>query len=1248
MTAPPFRVKAIYDYSSPHDDDLSFPNNQIITVTDEEDADWYYGKYSDSDGNKHQGLFPKNFVERYEPATPPRPSRPARPRKEAEHAANENSHDPTEQLPETYNVAGGASVSSPPPAPVVKDEDQPVPTYARDPTAAASQPTKPEGSSSTTSGKSVEKPLVSGTSKAAPPPVTEKPSGNSFRDRIAAFNKSAAPPVAPMKPNTLGQAAGASFVKKPYVAPPPSRNAYVPIPREIPPQKVYHREEDPEVAEQVSNKTEVADTIQPPAPTSVDENDEEQPKPTSLKERIALLQKQQLEQAARHAETPKKEKPKRPPKKRMDSHQSLGLVGNNPESEDSERVHTEEATSSHPGEVGSDETRPRAQSNTRHRSKSRGATPLASPTREYQNDPNDADQSGAGETEDGGEVSTERDDSDEKSKSRKSMPLQSISQRPTLTESVPNQGLDHEDEDDEGEEEDEEEEIDPEVKRKMEIRERMAKMSGGMGMAGMFGPPSGMPMMGTKKQKTSGSGAREKPSEHSYDSNDQAAPRYQPIMALPGMQRVRSPEETEKRLEVSKEEQPPVTSIGQGRAAEEVPDVEEVAEEPVPKASLLEERGVRPPIPQGRPVPAPPPVSRGLPPPLPNERAVPPRPLPSDSRPVPPPTSNVPMVTSTDSESDDEMSPRPHDLTLNTDIDGIAPPISQAVPHSIQSGPSFPLRPQGPRPPASRNDDRDIDRSPNVGSPINPNGSSPNPNRSSRIPPIPGYTPAMVSSPQTRAPPPPPPAQAPLIRRQTGENKSHLAAPTIHAQQSEEEVTEYDGDYDTDLASSAPHKDALRSHARNANVEEPLTGDEASYHHEGLPSLGPIPSPPAVPIGNAPRAMPPPPPNQPPKHSRQSSEMPRSAPPPPPPPKEQSYGDEDSEDDGYSDNVSMQNTGTTFGSIHQVPAEISGVEEHNDDLYSATPLQQYQNSPSTPAPTSFPNSPAFAPPMPRKSLDVLRSSSTRRSMDNTRPSMEQGFIADDVDLGRSSQWWLQRKMPPPVFQNRTDISFELEESNATQQGGGQSTIKHVYVLFMDYSQTVITARYNIKDPSKVEFQQRHEPPPLGLRQDQLEGAHMKFGARIAEVANTKVNHTVGDGTPFTLVMELITALPAALPPVGTRAYGALVYTNLANASVSQHDEIRPGDIVSFRNARLQGHRGPVKQKYNVEVGKPDHVAIVVDWDGTKKKVRAWEQGRESKKVKIESFKLGDLRSGEVKVWRVMAREWVGWGGGGHS
>ncbi|KAI9811287.1 MAG: hypothetical protein M1826_003263 [Phylliscum demangeonii] len=238
-------------------------------------------------------------------------------------------------------------------------------------------------------------------------------------------------------------------------------------------------------------------------------------------------------------------------------------------------------------------------------------------------------------------------------------------------------------------------------------------------------------------------------------------------------------------------------------------------------------------------------------------------------------------------------------------------------------------------------------------------------------------------------------------------------------------------------------------------------------------------------------------------------------------------------------------------------------------------------------------------------------------------------------------WWTERGKLPPVFQGRADILHEMEESRSSKRGGKTTVVKDVYILFQDYSQTVITASY---DPSheEVDLEQRHEPPPPRLRQDQLEEFQAQYGRRIAEEAKLRQNTTVGDGDPHSLVIELIKPLSGVLMPVGSRAYGAMVYLNLANASIQQHDEIKPGDIITFRKARFQGHRGTMHQKYSLEIGKPDHVGIVLDWDGTKKKVRVWEQGRDGKKVKSESFKLGDLRSGEVKVWRIVNRGWVGW------
>jgi len=244
-------------------------------------------------------------------------------------------------------------------------------------------------------------------------------------------------------------------------------------------------------------------------------------------------------------------------------------------------------------------------------------------------------------------------------------------------------------------------------------------------------------------------------------------------------------------------------------------------------------------------------------------------------------------------------------------------------------------------------------------------------------------------------------------------------------------------------------------------------------------------------------------------------------------------------------------------------------------------------------------------------------------------------------------WWAQENTPPPSLQGRPDVLYEMETSSSAKRGGKTTISKDIYVLYMDYSQTTINASFDVSDPSHVTLEQHHERPPPTPRRDQLENASGQYGAQIARAAGSLLGSTVGDGSARGLVVELLKPHSTALLPIGTRAYGALVYANLGNASTQQFDEIRPGDIVTFRNAKFAGHKGGLHAKYSLEAGKPEHVAVVLDWDGTKKKIRAWEQGRDLEKgkrpkVREESFKVGDLKSGEVMVWRVMPRTWVGW------
>ena len=531
---------------------------------------------------------------------------------------------------------------------------------------------------------------------------------------------------------------------------------------------------------------------------------------------------------------------------------------------------------------------------------------------------------------------------------------------------------------------------------------------------------------------------------------------------------------------------------------------------------------------------------------------------------------------------------------------------------------------------------------------ISPVSPTANDKRSSRgPPPIPMSSPT-VTSPQARAPPPPPPGQPPS-RRSTSD--SHNMTSTKHQidDDSEEEVTEYDGDYDTDIASSAKHKDALKSHGRDSSLDEESTlTDEGQSKPSSTDAPGRTAPPP--PPTSAHRDVPPLPPQNASRGSRPSADMPRAAPPPVPPPKQPL--EEEYDPFRYSAPQSkLDSQATTFRS----PSE----EVEENDFYDATPVNTHTVPPPPPAErgatsaqiSSSAPQPSFA--TPQQPLDINRTKSqARRSMEQSRPSGEHGFIASDIDVAQSSYWWAQENVPPPSLQNRQDVFYEIESSTSTKRGGKATVSKDVYVLYMDYSQSTITAIFDVAEAHNVAFEQRHERPPPPPRQDQLESASSQYGARIAEAAHSRQNNTVGDGLPNALVLDLIKPLTATgvLAPIGNRAYGALVYANLANASTQQHDEIRGGDIVTFRNAKFAGHKGTMHAKYATEAGRPgqDHVGIVLDWDGTKKKIRVWEQGRDEgksgKKGKVheESYKVGDLRSGEVRVYRVMGRSWVGW------
>ncbi|KAK3059381.1 hypothetical protein LTS18_011007, partial [Coniosporium uncinatum] len=558
--------KAVYDYSSPHDDDLNFPNGQIITVTEQEDDDWYVGEYTDASGEPKSGLFPKNFVEKYEPPLPSRPNRASR----VPTIPVQSPTSPQEEFPSSHapEPAAPQPVREEPAlhaAPELTEEEPPAPPTLSKPAPRAAEPLSEL--------PHAPKPAPAKAAVKEPPEVSEKPS--SFKDRIAAFNKQAAAPPVPFKPS--GGGPGTGFIKKPFVAPPPSRNAFVPPPREnVPAQKVYRREEDPEIQERVAEEQESAEKagLAPANAGGAEEQDEDAPKPMSLKERMALLQKEQMAQAARRADVAHKEKPKKPPKKRTESQEPVGR--HEEEGADLERIQSGDAT-----ERGStDMDRETARATSAHRPpKVPQAPKQPEPTF---SDGNDADQSAAGEM-------TEQDEGfstvDEDAPRTREPHLPGTAPAPPARE--PDVGG----EEDITEEEEEEEE-DPEAKRKRELSERMARLGRGVGPGMMFG---GMPMPGMGGAPPP---PKRQPARISTDEprspESVSSPQRMPMVPVPGMGRTMSHESEATTPMVEKEYDDP-RDITTQRPPEEVPDVEDIKPQAPPRASL--DRGA-PPVPQ--------------------------------------------------------------------------------------------------------------------------------------------------------------------------------------------------------------------------------------------------------------------------------------------------------------------------------------------------------------------------------------------------------------------------------------------------------------------------------------------------------------------------------------------------------------------------------------------------------------------------------------------------------------------------
>jgi len=173
------------------------------------------------------------------------------------------------------------------------------------------------------------------------------------------------------------------------------------------------------------------------------------------------------------------------------------------------------------------------------------------------------------------------------------------------------------------------------------------------------------------------------------------------------------------------------------------------------------------------------------------------------------------------------------------------------------------------------------------------------------------------------------------------------------------------------------------------------------------------------------------------------------------------------------------------------------------------------------------------------------------------------------------------------------------------------------------------------------------PEALHLNADDLMAMWGRVGVQICEIATTMHDHSkkslVGDGSYRGFVDAVLREVPNAARPQSKQIpYGYLLYVQNGTQVQKRASEIMPGDVIELVDAKLKGHKGLGSYTLHVGVGEAEGgtgpvVGIVCEFEPKKSKVRVFQANQHVGQQTVEavSYRLDDLKSGLVKVYRVL-------------
>ena len=262
----------------------------------------------------------------------------------------------------------------------------------------------------------------------------------------------------------------------------------------------------------------------------------------------------------------------------------------------------------------------------------------------------------------------------------------------------------------------------------------------------------------------------------------------------------------------------------------------------------------------------------------------------------------------------------------------------------------------------------------------------------------------------------------------------------------------------------------------------------------------------------------------------------------------------------------------------------------------------------------------------RKSLDstVTRSKSLRK-----HSTVASQFSSNFAMNG----WWLEDELPDELAsQLGSDLVYEVDSNALAKRGNRTVEYKDYYILWYDLSQLVIEVAYDVNDSknsARLINQYVKPTPPLGTGQ--------------AFPILDQATQLLGDRVDNDLVRYLFESNSDILPIIGNKSFGVTVYKVVRTPSVNNSTklgEVLPGDILYIKGGNFS-HKGLIGHKSTTLGEGEPYTAVIYEFDPVKEKFKVIEQDQSGHIIK-GSYKISDMTSGRLRVFRPVGRQFVGW------